>query len=380
MKITLDTATLSRELFKLQGIANTKTTTPITSHALLEAKSDGTLELYATDFDVSLVSRIPCGVERPGVIVVKARDLYEAVKGATSDKVTIEREDNHWAMLRAGAARVRLLGVNPDAYPNRLQAAGVDFISLDTRRLLTMVQKVQFAISNDQGRPNLNGAYLHLTEAKEGSNLCLVATDGHRLSFARQQLSTALDRFPSALRDGIIIPRKGLDELVRSSDATFESIQVGLSGNTVVFQQGESTLFVRLIDGTFPNYRAVIPAEKEERRAIVSRSNFADRIKYISRFSNSKSNSIRVDFSGTVCTLHANDAEKGEGQDEVPITYAGPEVRAGYNAQYLLQALGACTSDEVTVEIVDTVLPTVIRELDESDEGENLFIVMPMRL
>lgn len=374
MKITLDTTTLAGELFKLQGIVNSKSTLPILHNALLDADADGTLSLHATDLDISVSTEVQADVEKPGRIAVRARDLYDAVKNLRSQTVTLEKEDNLWVQLSAGTVKARLVGMDPAEFPQLQKAEGVEFSTVPTGKLVRMIDRSLFSVSTDEGRPNLTGALLRA----EGSKLVMVATDGHRLSMCK--VATGDEAVPSELAEGVIVPRKGLAELKRTVDLTSESLELGISGSSIVFRHGNTTLFVRLIDGTFPNFSAVVPEEKDERKAIIDRAEFVGRVKFVSLFSNAKTHNITLQLEDGTCTVSSQDPDKGECVEQVPVNYTGASVKAGYNYRYLLDVLNVADTEQMSLEIIDTLSPTVLHEVAGEPDEESLFIVMPMRL
>lgn len=377
MKITVDTTSLSRELFKLQGIANAKATLPIVQFALLTATADGQLLLQATDLDVSLSTRIECQTTTPGQIALKAREFYDVVKNLKTETVTINSEENHWANLRSGTVRARLVGADPAEYPRIASAANLQTVSLRTTALQRMIDRTFFSVSTDEARPNLTGA---LFQASNRGRLLMVSTDGHRLSKAETTPAFTFDDAPRSLQTGVIVPRKGLEQLRRTLDVTEGTTLFGFEGSTIVFLYGNTTLSIRLIDGTFPNFNQVIPEEKVERRASVNRKEFLDRVKFVSLFSSSKTHNLRLQFEEDTCTISAQDPDRGECEEKVQITYSGSLVRAGFNNKYLTDVLAVIQGDTVTIEMVDALSPTILRETEGDDGDDALFIVMPMRL
>jgi DNA polymerase-3 subunit beta len=374
MKITLDTAKLAAELFKLQGIVNHKSTLPILQNALIEADADGTVSLHATDLDLSVSTRAVADVERPGRVSVRARDLYDAVKNLRAPSVTLEREDNLWVHLSSGTVKARLVGMDPAEFPQLQRADGVTFSSVPTGKVIRMIDRCIFSVSTDEGRPNLNGALLRA----EGSALQMVATDGHRLSMAR--VEAGLPAPPSELVEGVIVPRKGMAELRRTVDLTSENIEIGVAGSSIVFKHDDTTLFIRLIDGTFPNYSAVVPQEQDERKAVIDRSELVGRIKFVSLFANAKTHNVSLSLEPGICTISSQDPDKGECLEQIAVNFEGAPVKAGYNFRYLLDVLNVVDTEQVSVEIIDTLSPTVIHELGAEPGEHSLFIVMPMRL
>ncbi len=374
MKIRISSDALSQELFKLQGVVSHRSTLAILSNALLEAEGD-TLTLHATDLDISVSTSCTCEVLEPGKVTLQARSLFDIVKNLESDTLELETEENHWANLKSGSVSCRIVGTHADDFPNILDTSSVELFPIATERLLDMIDKTIFSVSTDDSRANLTGAFFKVTDE---NNLLMVSTDGHRLS----KIETPPEDFdpeadiPAALTEGIIIPRKGLAEIRRIVDADDSELSFGLIDNNVVFKTGPMSLSVRLIDGSFPDFTQVLPRESEH-RAIAEKSLLDQSLKFVSLFASSKTHNVRLSLSDEGLELYASDPDRGEAKKVVPVEYEGQPVKAGFNFRYLKDVLGAIEGDAVSIEIIDTLSPTLIRD---PDREEMLFVVMPMRL
>jgi DNA polymerase-3 subunit beta len=376
MKFTIDTSSFSRELFKVMGIAGSKSTMPILHNALLEAHDDGSVTIAATDNELTVVTRASAGVESPGRVTVRAKDLYDVVKGIRSESVNVERADDGLGVLVVGGTRrARLVGMDPAEYPSLPRIEGVTPVKVPTTKLLRVIDRVLPSISTDEGRPNLTGAF---TRLQPSGAFSMVSTDGHRLSQAGTRVP-GFDGDPGPLANGIIIPRKGLAELRRTVDTTEPEVEISTKGSSIVFAYGNTRMYVRLIDGTFPNFAQVIPVEKPERRAIANRSEMLSTIKAVSQFSSAKTNNVRLSVEGDALSFFAS-SETGELDDNVHVQYSGKPVKAGYNYRFLVDVLSVLSCEKVSVEIIDTLSPTILHELEGEDGDESLFIVMPMRI
>lgn len=374
MKIRISSDALSQELYKLQGVVSHRSTLAILSNALLEAEGD-TLTLHATDLDISVSTSCSCEVLAPGTVTLQARSLFDIVKNLEGDVLELETEENHWANLNSGSVSCRIVGTHADDFPNILDTSSVELFPIATERLLDMIDKTIFSVSTDDSRANLTGAFFKVTEE---NNLLMVSTDGHRLS----KIETPPEEFdpeadiPEALTEGIIIPRKGLSEIKRIVDADDAELSFGLIDNNVVFKSGPMSLSVRLIDGSFPDFTQVLPRESEY-RAIAEKGIFEQSLKFVSLFASSKTHNVRLSLSDEGLELYASDPDRGEAKKVVPIEYEGQPVKAGFNFRYLKDVLGAIEGDAVSIEIIDTLSPTLVRD---PDREEMLFVVMPMRL
>lgn len=374
MKIRIARQALTDELFKLQGVVNQRSALAILSNALLEAK-DGTLTLHATDLDTSVSTSCECEVLEPGRVTLQAKSFYDIVKNLREEELELETEENHWAKLTAGDVTCRIVGTHPEDFPQILDTREVTLYPIGTTRLLDMIEKTLFSVSTDDARANLTGAFFRVTEE---NTFLMVSTDGHRLSkieVTPEEFDTSAP-IPPALRDGIIIPRKGLSEIKRIVDAKSTDLAFGLVENSVVFQYGPMSLSVRLIEGTFPDFTQVLPKESDK-RATVHRDTLVQSLRFVSLFASPKTHNVRVSLSQEGLELYASDPDKGEGKKLVPVEYSGPAVKAGYNYRYMLDVLNVIDGDEVSLEVIDTLSPTLLRD---SSREETLFVVMPMRL
>ena len=374
MKIEIARDALTQELFKVQGVVNQKSTLAILSNALLVAE-DGTLTIHATDLDVTISTSCACEVAEGGRVTLQAKKLFDVVKGVRAAELSLSTEENNYARIEAGQVGARLPGMPAESFANISDYTGIEFHPIGTARLLDMIEKTLFSISTDEGRPNLNGAFFRIGE--DGS-FTMVSTDGHRLSriaLAPDEMSAGTS-FPDALRRGVIISRKGLGELKRVLDAANPELSFGLQDNNIVFRHGPTTVAIRLIDGSFPYVDQVLPRESDN-KARINRSDLIHTLKFAAIVAPPKTGNVRISFRDGECEIYTQDAEQGEAREVIAIEYDGAACQAGYNYRYLLDVLAVLDSDEVTMEIIDTLSPTMIRDGERDDM---LFVVMPMRI
>ena len=374
MKIKITRDALTQELFKVQGVVNQKSTLAILSNALLVAQDD-TLTIHATDLDVTISTSCPCEVIEPGRVTLQAKRLFDVVKNMRPSEVELVTEANHYAHLKAGKATAKLPGMPAESFADIAGYEDVEFHNIGTARLLDMIEKTLFSISTDEGRPSLNGAFFRATD--EG-NFTMVSTDGHRLSKIAllPEEDAEPQSLPETLKRGVIISRKGLSELKRTVNISVDELLFGLKDNNIVFRHGPTTVSIRLIDGTFPDVDQVLPRESDV-KAIIQRTDLIHVLKYAAIVAPPKTGNVRITFRQSECELYTQDAEQGEACEVIPIIYDGGEVQAGYNYRYLLDVLNVLDNDEISMEIIDTLSPTMIRDAARDDL---LFVVMPMRI
>lgn len=372
MKVRIARSLLTQELFKVQGVTTQKSSLMILNNVLVEAK-EGHITLHATDLDVSISTVCPCEVIEEGSVTLQAKQLFDMVKNLRVDDLELETEANNYTAMSAGTVNCRIPGTPSTEFPDVPTVDDIPLLPLGTARLLDMIEKTLFSVSTDEGRPNLNGAMLR---ASDSGALTMISTDGHRLSKIELPGSDIRPNYPADLYDGIIIPRKGLSELKRTLDIADPELLFGLHNNSIIFRHGPTTMSIRLIDGKFPDVDQVLPNETDK-KARMKKSDFIHSLKFASIVAPSKTGNVRVSFEGDQCEIYTHDSEQGEVREVVPIEYEGSPVKAGYNFRYVLDVLNAIDGDEILMEIIDSLSPTLIRD---ASRDEMLFVVMPMRI
>jgi DNA polymerase-3 subunit beta len=371
----VDREVLLKALQRVQSIVDRKNTIPILSHLLIEATGDE-LIFSATDLEVGIRSVYTSNISKPGKVAVPARSLYEIVKELPVNSVVrFKVFDNFWIELTSGKSLFKLVGQDSDEFP-QLPAVGKEkAFSIPGKKLSTMIEHTVFAVSSDQSRYDLSGVFLEQVKDKNKVNLRMVATDGHRLSLVDQEVEGLKD---VNINEGVILPRKGLLELKRIL-VDDGNMYCAFLENNIVFWNGnkQTMLFMRLLDGEFPDYTPVIP-KANEKKIIVKREDLLNSLKRISVLSAEHSRSVRFKFEKGKLQLSSSNPKLGEAKEDLDIDYTGGELEIGFNAGYFLDVLNALSEQEdVVLELTDVLSPSLIkgREFDGS-----INIVMPMQL
>jgi DNA polymerase-3 subunit beta len=376
MELKIGVPDLARALARSQGIVERKTTMPILSHVLLEAKKGGTLHVSATDLDVSVSGETPCEVLREGSVAVSARHLYEIVRSLPTGvpSASLRRAQNNYLELSCGQAEFRIVGLPAEDFPALPRFDKVKFASVDPAELLSMIELTAFAVSSDETRYNLNGVFFE----PSGGELRMVATDGHRLSLAKRPVPSDF-----GLKKGVILPRKGLAELRKLLEEALEGgeekpdVKLGFVENSAVVARPKVTLVMRLIEGVFPDYRQVIP-KAGEKRVKLSRLGFLETLRRVSLLSSDKAHAVKLDLAPGILKVLSQNPDLGEAKEEVHVEYQGDPLRIGFNARYLIDVLQALEDrPDVVLELADDLSPGVLRP--EGDEGYTA-VIMPMRI
>jgi DNA polymerase-3 subunit beta len=256
-----------------------------------------------------------------------------------------------------------------EEYPALPKEEKSNLVKAEGKTLLEMIDKTSFAISTDETRYILNGLYF---ESGDKGKVRVVATDGHRLSLVERPMEGDFK-----LKKGVILPRKGLLELRRLlEEAPDAECFLGFGDTSALFKKSGLSMFMRLIDGQFPDYKEVIPKEQEKPLKL-SRAQLLDTLKRISLLSEEKSHAVRVELTENRLRISSQNPDLGEAHEDLPVDYTGKKVEVGFNARYLVDVLQVISTDEVTLEMVDEQSPGVLRPAQDKSFTA---VIMPMRI
>jgi DNA polymerase-3 subunit beta len=357
-----------------QGVVERRNTLPILSNTLIEPVESG-ISILATDLDIGVRRSCAAKVKGSGAITVNARKLFELVKEMKGDVIRVRGLENHRVEVLSGKTRLNLVGLDPKEFPSipgltGKPNKGACELRAKARVLGSMIESTLFAVSLDETRINLSGVYL---ENHEGA-LRMIATDGHRLAMIDRQID---GRVPEK---GVILPRKGLVEakkLLESGDDEEGPVTLWIDGPIAKVVRDRAELFMRLIEGEFPDYRQVIPKQSKAKISL-GREELLRALGCMSVLTTERAKGVRITLKPGVLEVQASNPDAGDGLDEIEIAYSGDELSIGFNGRYLIEALAAMhDGDRVEFMASDDVSPGVLRP--EGDESY-CYVVMPMRL
>ncbi len=367
MEFTVSKTDLTRELGLLQGVVEKKTTIPILSNVLLEARGDR-LYLTATDLELGMRTSCPAKVKKEGSGTIPARKLLDYVRLLPDADITVKFAENHWASLTCGRSRTRIAGMSRESFPE-LPAMPEIVARIPMKQLTAMITRTMFAISMEESRFTLNGALLLLGD----KGITMVATDGHRLAYTHTN-SASLGSYRS------LVPRKAMTEISRLADGAADDAQAGFSGDDkhLFFEFGTRLLITRKLTGNFPDYDRVLPQDNTH-IATVSKDEAKAAIERVAQFADERSKAIRVQFAPGEIRIFASALESGESEESVTAEYSGPELEIGFNAQYLLDFLRAVPQENVAFSLKDQKSAGEMQPSGEVQD-EYRYVVMPMRI
>ncbi|WP_415356495.1 DNA polymerase III subunit beta [Halioglobus sp. Uisw_031] len=370
MKFSISRDSLVRSLNLVAGVVERRQTLPILANVLLVLKEDW-LSLTGTDLEVELVGRIQLAVagEESGEVTVPARKLLDICKSLPEGSdIKFSAKENKVA-VRSGSSRFTLSTLPAREFPNVENSIGTHQLTLKQGQLKRLIDRTGFAMAQQDVRYYLNGMLWEL----DSKQLRVVATDGHRLA-----MCTLKDKISVTGEGGVqmILPRKGVLELARLLVDDKAEIQINIGSNHIRATTGDFTFTSKLVDGKFPDYEKVVPrsptnilkGSRQELRQAFTRTAI---------LSNEKFRGVRLKLTANTLDIVANNPEQEEAEETVPVDYSGETLEIGFNVSYLLDVLGVLSGDQIKLSLAD---PNSSALLEESDEGDSLYVVMPMRL
>lgn len=368
MKITTSKDSLLKGIQIVQNAVSSKSTLPILSHVLIEAKKQE-ITLTATDLEIGVSVKIDGEVLEEGSLTVPARKFSEIVKELhPQNQINITLKKNQSITIESGKSYFRLMGLLKEDFPQLPDFGSskkeVNTIKIPQKLLKNMIQLTSFAMSHDEARYVLNGILFSFRD----KGLKLVATDGRRLALIEKDIPGM-----GSLKKDMIIPMKTIQELNRDlgeeGDVLFYFKEDQLQINI-----GQIIITSRLIEGEYPNYEQVIPKKTKEELS-VNTQDFLQATRRASILTSQESQSIKINFIKDRLIITKNTPDLGEAREELEVDYKGGELAIGFNPNFLIDVLKNVEEEMVRFELTDPEKPAVIRSGDDYT-----YIVLPMQV
>jgi DNA polymerase-3 subunit beta len=337
----------------------------------LEAMPDGRVVVSATDLELGYTHSTPAKSSKPGALLVDAKVFADVVRAAPTDEVHLERKGNV-LVVRSGKSTWRLAIADAALFPGVDAGKAERFLDCAKHDLRVAIRRVLYAVSDEETRHALCGV---LFEPHEG-RLVLVATDGHRMAKDELEEGSAPLR-DSWLQAPVIVPSKGVEELLRLLDENSGAGSLGMTGSALVYQHEGVRLSVRLIDGRYPAWRDVW---REGAMVLeVPRVPFLATLRRMTILGDA-TKAMRLTIEGGVITLSRTDPDKGESVEEVePVRPPDFTARIGFAGAYMREACDSFSGETVELMLGDELHPIVVRDPGAKVIGQHGAIIMPMR-
>ena len=374
MEIRVEPKAIYSELSLALSIVESKATIPILSNILLRAV-DNSLQIAATDLEVTLRTSCPAEVLSPGAVTVHAKKFgpmihaFLGVQGQLSLKTT---SDNKLFIQPVGGREEYHLQTLPEEdYPTLLEATSSQEIRLDAPKLRRALAETLVSVGVEDNRYSVRGGLMIL----EPEAVTLVSTDSHRLTKSAFPAKTGV---PEVLR--MLIPRKTLIEMMKlEGDGDFV---IKVRDNHIFVDVGHRHLYSRLMDTTFPAYERVIPQDMTI-SATVSGGEVLGKLRRVAMVVEEKTRAITMSFEPTgTCLVAARNPETGdEGKEYLSCDkYEGEGVTLGFNVDYMLDYFSVVGGEKVIFRMKDSATQAIFQPDRKEEEGGHIYVVMPLRL
>jgi DNA polymerase-3 subunit beta len=351
VKVSCLQENLQRALAQVARAVATKTSLPVLSNVLL-ATDDGRLRVAATNLEIGITTWIGASIEEEGRVTVDARLLAEFVNTLPNAPVTLAVDPAKFHLnVQSGRDKAGINGVDADDFPVIPRLEGEAYVAtVDPQVLRDMIAQVEFAAATDESRPVLAGVLARF----DGQSLTLAAADGFRLAVREGELAE-----PVPERLDAIVPARAMRELARILGDQTEPVRLAITPNQsqLLVRVGETEFLSRLIDGTFPDYRQIIPKEFATRLEM-GRDAFLNAVRRASYFARDNNDVVRLEarageeeFMPGSIEVSANAAERGSSQSFVDASVSGPEAQIAFNSRYLVDVLGVLRNGQVVIAV-----------------------------
>ena len=366
MKFQIEKETLLNPLQQIIGAVEKRQTMPALSNVLLRA-TENSLTLTATDLEIELVSNIAMIIDQPGDITVPARKLLDICKSLPNESMINFSVKDNKALVQSGRSRFSLATLAANDFPALDAITSVNEFEITQKTLRDLIDKTAFAMAQQDVRYYLNGLMLEVS----ANNLRAVATDGHRLAYCEKETTADIADIKQ-----VILPRKGVLELVRLLSDTDDKVKVILGSNHLQVEFDDLRLTSKLIDGRFPDYNRVMPADGNN-IVTADREQLRQALIRASILSNEKYRGIRLILENNLVKLQAHNPDQEEADVELEVDYKGDEIEIGFNVNYMLDVLNVANSDMVQAALRDSNSSFLLTYPDQEDCK---YVIMPMRL
>src|SRR6202795_1169346 len=370
MEFSVKRSDLLDELELTQGVVERKTTIPILSNLLVEAKGNR-LTITATDLELSVRTSCEAKVKKEGAGTIPAKKLLELVRLLPEEEIKFKLLENHWVHITCDRRNYKFVGMSKDNFP-ALPAFPHALVKIPAKLLADVIAKTTFAISLEESRYTLNGALMVLKPA----SLTMVATDGHRLAIVERDYK--FEGFTAETR--VLVPKKAMSEIQRLAAESGDdgAVEFAQDESHLFFQFGGRLLTSRKLTGQFPNYEAVLPRDANKIVAL-DRGELQDALRRVSQLADQRSHAVKFMFAKEGLEISASSPEYGEAKEVIEKEFKGETIAIGFNAQYLLDFLAAAADGPISFELKDEQSAGQLRPTGD-ETSRYRYVVMPMRI
>jgi len=368
MKFNVNQQDIQKSLNYCQGVIEKRSTLPILSNVLLDV-SNSKLTITATDLDLIFINIIPnIEVTEEGKTTTSSSIMYDIVrKFSSGKKINFSNIDNK-LHLESENSVFNLNCISAAEFPLTNENFDHNEFSINSKKLLKLLNKCKFSVSNDETRHYLSGIFFHQTQSDDKVFLTAAATDSHRMSISKVRLDNKIDFEP------IILPKKTIFQLCSLLEDYEGDVKISNIKSKIKFELNNSILISKIIDGKFPNYVQVIPKENQKKLE-VNLKLFLNSVDRVASVSLDKKDGVKFNLSKNVLNLSVNNANSGDGSESLNVKF-DHELDISFNSRYLIDVASQLDGENIEIFFKDTGAPALIKDPGDFD---SIFIVMPMK-
>ena len=370
MKFSVQREALLKSLTLVAGVVERRQTLAVLANVLFDIDGQ-TLSLTGTDLEVEITGRVQLdeAASDNGQLTVPAKKLLDICKSLPDGSViNFALGDNQKVTVSSGRSRFTLATLPANEFPNVEEGDEKAKFTILQGQMKRLIDRTAFAMAQQDVRYYLNGMLWELS----AQQLRVVSTDGHRLAMC--DLSS--DAINVADNTQIIVPRKGILELSRSLTNDEAEVEIVFGQNHLRATTEDITFITKLVDGKFPDYQRVLP-RGGNKTILGSRQGLREAFNRAAILSNEKYRGVRLVLSNETLTIQANNPEQEEAEDTVAVDYQGDSLEIGFNVNYLIDVLGVLSGETIKLTLADSNSSAL---LEESSDGDSVYVIMPMRL
>ncbi len=366
MQITITREDLLKPLGYVTGVVERRQTLPVLSYVLLR-QQDNEMTLTGTDLEIEIVAKANKAGGGNAEMTLPARKLFDICRALPASAEIIIKKEGEKSIVKSGKSRFALTTVPVADFPFVQAPQWEQALTLKQNELRRLLEQTHFCMAQQDVRYYLNGLLLEATNKK----IRAVATDGHRMAISE----TTLENSVKADKQ-VIVPRKGVQEMLRLLGDTDEQIEVEIGANHIRARTNDFIFTSKLIDGRYPDYNKVIPG-KQSKKLNLDRDLFRETLSRVAILSSEKYRGVRLGLNSKALRLTAHNPEHEEAQEEISTDYSGESIEIGFNVNYMIEAISALHTEKVEFGLND---PNSSCTLASPDAPYPQYVIMPMRL
>lgn len=366
MKFTCEKALLVSAISVASRSVAPKSAIPSLEGLLVKAGVKVMLTGY--NLETGITVGVPADIAEPGECIMPARLFFDIIRKLPDDEVTVSVDESFRVSIRGGISSFTITAMTAEDYPELPDVESEKGIPVPQRELREMISGTIFSASENMARPIHTGCLFEIAD----ESVTVVAVDGYRLALRRYIPEQPLERTVK-----FVAPAAALKEVEKILDDTDDPAVIYLGTKHILFMIGDATLVCRILEGEFLDWRRVLPQNNPIKVAANVRE-VTDSIERVSLVISEKIKSpVRCTFGHNTADFRTT-STIGEAHDMCSTAGDGKDLEIGFNSRYLLDALRAVPTPEVSLELINGLSPIVLNPCDGS--GKFSYMVLPVRL